>query len=64
LDVVVPALNPLSLGFATYRIWRRLPPAQRRLVLELARKHGPKVAAAAVAAASTRARTRTTRPPT
>jgi hypothetical protein len=63
LDVVVPALNPVSLGFATYRLWRRLPPAQRRLVLELARKHGPKVAAAAVAAASTRVRTRPTRTP-
>jgi len=55
-------LNPVSLGFATYRLWRRLPPAQRRLVLELARTHGPKVAAAAVAA-STRVRTRTTRTP-
>jgi len=58
----VPALNPVSLGFATYRLWRRLPPAQRRLVLELARTHGPKVAAAAVAA-STRVRTRGVRTP-
>jgi hypothetical protein len=58
----VPALNPVSLGFATYRLWRRLPPAQRRLVLELARAHGPKVAAAAVAA-STPVRTRATRTP-
>jgi hypothetical protein len=28
-----------------YDVWRRLPPKQRKQVLTLARKHGPKAAA-------------------
>jgi hypothetical protein len=27
-----------------FDVWRRLPPKQRKQVLELARKHGPKAA--------------------
>ena len=54
----MPRLKPVTLGFAAFRLWRRLPPAQRRMVLSLARTHGPKVAAGAVAAATSRARRR------
>jgi hypothetical protein len=53
-----PATSPVALGLAAFRLWRRLPPAQRRMLLEVARTQGPRVAAAAVAAASTRARRR------
>jgi hypothetical protein len=57
LDVAVPApTSPLALGFAAFRLWRRLPPAQRAMILEVARTQGPRVAAAAVAAASARRR--------
>ena len=41
--------SPLGLAFGAYHIWRRLPPAQRRMVLQTARTHGPKVAAALLA---------------
>jgi hypothetical protein len=50
----VPRLNPLRrvgpLGVAltAYDIWRRLPPRQRKQVVDLARKHGPRVAANAL----------------
>ena len=42
--------SPLGLAFGAFHIWRRLPPAQRRLMLQTARTHGPKVAAAALLA--------------
>jgi hypothetical protein len=40
-----PRLGPVGVALTVYDVWRRLPPRQRKLVLELARKHGPKVAA-------------------
>ena len=39
--------NPVAAGMFAYSIWRRLTPEQRRLLLEAARTHGPKVASAA-----------------
>jgi hypothetical protein len=50
--------NPVTLTLALFRVWRRLPPAQRRVLLQAARKHGPRIAAGAAAAASARARRR------
>ena len=41
--------SPLGLAFGAYHLWRRLPPAQRRQALVLARVHGPKIAAAILA---------------
>jgi hypothetical protein len=43
--------GPWAVAVAAWDIWRRLPPQQRRQVMTLARKHGPKVAAKAVKAA-------------
>ena len=39
-------LRPGAIGIAitVYDVWRRLPPAQRQQVLNLARKHGPRAA--------------------
>ena len=37
--------GPLGLALTAWDLWRRLPPKQRKQVLALARKHGPKVAA-------------------
>jgi hypothetical protein len=36
--------GPVGVAFAMFDLWRRLPPKQRKLALELARKHGPKAA--------------------
>ena len=33
-----------ALAVAAYDVWKRLPPKQRKHALNLARKHGPKVA--------------------
>ena len=46
--------GPLGLALTAYDIYRRLPPKQRKQVLDLARKHGPKVASTALKAASRR----------
>jgi hypothetical protein len=43
-----PKVGPLGLALTLYDVWRRLPPRQRKQVLALARKHGPKVAARVV----------------
>jgi hypothetical protein len=37
-----------------YGLWRKLSPEQRRVLLAAVRTHGPKVAAAATAAAKAR----------
>jgi hypothetical protein len=37
--------GPLGLALTAYDIWRRLPPKQRRQILDVTRKHGPRVAA-------------------
>ena len=55
--VLVPRLrptNPVAAGLFAYTLWRKLPPAQRRLLLNAALTHGPRVAAAATAAAKAR----------
>jgi hypothetical protein len=44
--------GPVGLALTAWDIWRRLPPKQRKQVLDLARKHGPKVAARALQARS------------
>lgn len=54
---VVPRLiptNPVAAGVLAYKLWRKLPPAQRRVLLRAARTHGPRVAAAAAAATKAR----------
>ena len=48
--------SPLGLAFGAYHLWRRLPPAQRKRVIQTARTHGPKVAAAILAKRKARPR--------
>jgi hypothetical protein len=45
----VPKLpkTPVAAGMMAYGLWQRLTPEQRRVLLEAARTHGPRVAAAA-----------------
>ena len=37
--------GPIGVAMTLFDVWRRLPPKQRKQVVELARKHGPKAAA-------------------
>jgi len=37
-------LGPVGVALTAWDIWRRLPPKQRKQVINIARKHGPKVA--------------------
>jgi hypothetical protein len=46
--------TPWALTIAAWDVWRRLPAQQRRQLLQLARKHGPKLASRAVKAARRR----------
>ena len=36
--------GPIGVALTLFDVWRRLPPKQRKQVLELTRKHGPKAA--------------------
>ena len=47
--------SPLAIGWMLYGAWRKLPPKQRRQLLQAARAHGPRIASAAAAAATARA---------
>jgi hypothetical protein len=50
-------MGPVGLVLTAYDIWRRIPKRQRRQIIDVARKHGPR-AAAAVAKRSRRPRRR------
>ena len=41
--------SPLGIALGAFHLWRRLPAAQRKRVMQTARTHGPKVAAALLA---------------
>ena len=45
-------VGPLGLALTAWDIWRRLPPRQRKQILNIARKHGPRVAGRVLRAAS------------
>jgi hypothetical protein len=53
-------MGPVGLALSAWDVWRRLPPKQRNRFLNLARKHGPKVAAS-VLQARARVRSRKTK---
>jgi hypothetical protein len=42
--------GPVGIAITAWDIWRRLPPRQRKMMIDVARKQGPKIAAAALAA--------------
>jgi hypothetical protein len=50
--------GPLGLALAAYDLWNRLPEAHRRRLLEQTRKHGPRIAVAAVKHGTTQLRKR------
>jgi hypothetical protein len=44
--------GPIGIALTAWDIWRRLPPKQRKQIMNIARKHGPKVAARVLKARS------------
>jgi hypothetical protein len=52
----------IGLALTAYDIWRRLPPAQRRMLLSAGRKHGPRIAMAAAGAAKAKRAAKKKRP--
>jgi hypothetical protein len=49
-------VGPVGLLLTAWDLWRRLPPRQRQMIVEQARKHGPRLANAAAAKGRERAR--------
>ena len=43
--------GPIGIALTAWDIWRRLPPRQRKQILNIARKHGPRMAARVLRAA-------------
>jgi hypothetical protein len=41
-------VGPLTLALTAIDIWRRIPPRHRRTIVTQARRHGPRLAAAAM----------------
>lgn len=41
--------TPIGIALTAFEVWRRLPPSQRRQIAHMARKQGPRAAAAALA---------------
>jgi hypothetical protein len=52
----------IGLVLTAYDIWRRLPASQRRQLTGAARRHGPRIAMAAAAAAKAKRASRKKRP--
>jgi hypothetical protein len=46
-----PKVGPIGIALTAWDVWRRLPPRQRKQILNIARKHGPRVAARVLRAA-------------
>jgi hypothetical protein len=43
-----PKVGPVALALTAWDIWRRLPPRQRKQLINVARTHGPRIAARAM----------------
>jgi hypothetical protein len=48
--LVTRRIGPLGVALTAWDVWRRLPPQQRRWMMQQARTHGPRLAKQAVAA--------------
>ena len=48
---LTPKIGPIGVALTAWDIWHRLSPRQRKQVLNIARKHGPAVAARVLRAA-------------
>ncbi|MDX6510996.1 MAG: hypothetical protein QOE36_500 [Gaiellaceae bacterium] len=43
LRLLTRRAGPLGLALTAWDIWRRLPPKQRKKIMQATRKHGPRV---------------------
>lgn len=50
MRLITRRLGPVGLALTLYDLWRRLPPAQRKQLVDMTRKHGPRIAAKAMKA--------------
>jgi hypothetical protein len=50
--------GPVGAALTLWDLWRRIPPKQRKRILQQARKHGPKLAKQAVKARQKARKTR------
>ena len=50
--------GPIGLALTAYDLWRRLPEAQRRQLLEQGRKHGTRIATTAAKRGATKLKPR------
>jgi hypothetical protein len=48
--LVTRKIGPVGVALTLWDVWRRLPPKQRRWMMQQARTHGPRIAKQAVAA--------------
>jgi hypothetical protein len=53
---LIPRFGPVGIALTAWDLWRRLSPRQRKQVMNIARKHGPKVATRVMQARSRRMR--------
>jgi len=37
-------MGPVGIALTAYDIWRRIPPRQRQQIIEVTRRHGPRIA--------------------
>lgn len=58
---VTRKVGPLGLALTAWDIWRRLPPRQRKQLIDIARRHGPRMAARALRAGARAREMRATR---
>jgi hypothetical protein len=42
---VTRKMGPVGVALTAWDIWRRLPPRQRKQLINIARRHGPRMAA-------------------
>ena len=46
--LITRKMGPVGIALTAFDIWRRIPKQQRRQIIAQARKHGPRLAKAAV----------------
>jgi hypothetical protein len=58
MRLITRRIGPVGVALTLWDVWRRLPPRQRRWMVQQARTHGPRLAKQAVDAQRARARTK------
>jgi hypothetical protein len=56
IPIVGRRVGAFGLALTAWDVWRRIPPKQRRQLMDQARVHGPRIAKQAIAARNARKR--------